>query len=297
MMEESTIQWNDILEDAVELHAHSAPSIFPRKQDDWELVRDVEAARMSGIVIKAHEGVSYDRATLLKKKYPHLNIFGGLVCNSFVGGLNTDAVELALNLGAKVIWMPTLSSEQHKKYFLKNKKENILSAKEETNFKNDTISIYDGPLIKNGVKQILSLIAQNDAVLATGHLKSTEVIDLVKEAKIQGVKHILIQHADLGISPFTIEEQLHLVKEGCLIEKCYLACSDDFKDISINHMAESIYQLGVENCVLVTDYGQKHNIPVVEALETFALKLVRSGVKKEDVRKMIVDNPKRLLSI
>ena len=286
---------SNLLKDAVELHAHSAPSIFPRKQTDWELVEDAKKAEMYGIVIKAHEGVSYDRAALLQEKNPEIKVFGGLVCNDFVGGLNVNAVDLALKMGARIIWMPTLSSSRHKKYFKENKKENILNPKKRMNNSENTISIFDGKKIKDSVKHILDLIAKNNRVLATGHLSSEDSYQLVLEAKKIGVQKILIQHVDLGISPYSLEEQKQLVKEGCYLEKCYLACSDDFKDIKIQDMAESIHTLGSSNCVLVTDYGQEHHIPVVEAMNSFVNKLTEVGISNQDINKMIVRNPKYLL--
>lgn len=39
--------------------------------------------------------------------------FGGLCLNHPVGGLNPDAVETSLKLGAKVIWLPTNTAENH----------------------------------------------------------------------------------------------------------------------------------------------------------------------------------------
>lgn len=62
-------------------------------------------------------------------------------------------------------------------------------------------------------------------------------------------------------------------------------------------MAESIRVLGASSCVLVTDYGQKHNIPPVQALSEFVEQLLNQGISEEEIKQMIVTNPKRLLSI
>jgi len=288
-------KWNELLKGAIELHAHSSPSIFPRRQNDWELVEDVRSAGMSGIVLKAHEGVSYDRAKLIQEKYSDIKIYGGLVCNHFVGGLNVYAVNLALRMGADIIWMPTLSTAQHKNYFKNNSKENILNSKENILSTDETISILKNGVVKENVKQILELIANENKVLATGHLSSEEAYKLVLEAKRIGVKKILIQHVDLGISPYNLSEQKQLASEGCFLEKCYLACSDDFSDLNIQDMAESIREVGVENCVLVTDFGQKHNKPVVEALNDFINELQSNNINNTDIKQMVVNNPRILM--
>ena len=57
--------YNPLLEGAIEMHCHSSPSLFPRKQNDWELLEDAKQAKMHSIVIKSHESQTYDRATLL----------------------------------------------------------------------------------------------------------------------------------------------------------------------------------------------------------------------------------------
>lgn len=291
-------EWHYLLEGSIEMHAHSSPSVFPRRQNDWELLKDVKEARMDGIVLKSHESSTVDRAELLRLKYPDLNICGGLVCNLFTGGLKYEPVDMALRMGAKIIWMPTLSAVQHKKYFSKNIKENIFNSEKKVSDLTDglTVTTFNNE-IKDEVKEILALIAENNAILATGHLNHSEVILLVEEAKSLGVNKILIQHADLGIAPIPLDEQMYLANQGCFIEKCYLACGPDFNDISVKNMTETISKIGDDNCVLVTDYGQQHNIPVIEALQKFITQLLCNDVGEESIKKMINKNPKKLLNI
>ena len=42
-----------------------------------------------------------------------MQILGSVTLNDAVGGLNPFAVEAALDLGARVIWMPTISAQNH----------------------------------------------------------------------------------------------------------------------------------------------------------------------------------------
>lgn len=291
-------KWNSLLTDAIEMHAHSSPSIFERRQNDWELLEDVNAAGMNGIVLKSHESTTFDRAELLQIKYPELNIFGGIVCNLFTGGLSKNSVNMALEMGAKIVWMPTLSALQHKKYFSQNIKRSIFkTSKTVDDFSEGLTVINTQNEVKDNVKEILTLIAEYDAVLATGHLNHSEVLLLVEEAKRIGVEKILIQHADLGIAAIPLEEQVHLAQKGCYIEKCYLACGQDFNNLSIRDLADSILEIGDNHCVLVTDYGQAHNIPVINALEQFIEKLVEEGIPESSINKMVSENPKFLLNI
>lgn len=285
-----------LLQDAVELHVHSYPSIFSRKQTDWELIEDAKKAKMSAIVLKSHESQTVDRAALIQEKESSINIFGGLVCNYFTGGLSPSVVETAIRLGAKVIWMPTLSTKEHQRYF-KNKKTKLYQGKEKVNH-SESISILDeNKELLDEVHEILSLIAEANIILATGHLSAEEVNVLVNAAIEHKIEKILIQHVDLGIAPISIEQQLELANKGCILEKCYLACAEDFNSISKKEMAESIKKIGADNCVMVTDFGQAHNIAPIKAFSNFVEDMLNEGVSESSIRKMIVNNPKQLLDM
>ncbi|MEH7613011.1 MULTISPECIES: DUF6282 family protein [Bacillaceae] len=292
-----TQEFHPLLKGAIELHVHSSPSLFPRKQTDWELVEDVKKAGMAGVVLKAHEAQTADRATLIREKEPGLHVYGGLVCNYFTGGLSPTAVDAAIRLGAKVIWMPTFSAEQHQRFFGK-KKSNFFNSKRALTHPSAGIEIWDeNRNIYPEVYEILELVAEANVILATGHLEVEEVLALVDAAKERKVEKILIQHTDLGIARVPFEYEKQLVKKGCILEKCYLASSEDFNDISTQEMAESIKQLGAESCVMVTDYGQQHNIPPIKALSNFIEDMLRHGITEEEILTMVNYNPKKLLGI
>lgn len=297
MIDESITNFHPLLKDAIELHVHSSPSIFPRVQTDWELIEDVKRAKMTGVILKAHEGQTYDRATLLQEKTPSLIVGGGLVCNLSSGGLSPYTVDMAIRMGAKVIWMPTISAKQHKNYYKFHTTGKIFSNNQDTNQNGGINILGNNDQLITPMNDILTSIAESQVILATGHLSPYEVKILVKEAKKKGIENILIQHVDLGIAKIPLDMQKELVNMGCILEKCYLACSSDFNSISIQEMAESIRVLGASSCVLVTDYGQKHNIPPVQALSEFVEQLLNQGISEEEIKQMIVTNPKRLLSI
>ncbi len=97
------------LEGAIDLHVHSSPDVEPRRYDDIQLAGEAARMGMSAILIKSHQNSTVERAILVSKIVPQIRVFGGLVLNETVGGLNPAAVRLALTMGAKQIWMPTRS--------------------------------------------------------------------------------------------------------------------------------------------------------------------------------------------
>lgn len=95
------------LKGAIDIHVHSSPSIFPRSVNDLELAEQAKQAGMRAIVLKAHEESTVSRAKLVSKVVEGIEVYGSLVLNEYVGGLNPYAVDMAIQQGAKLIWMPT----------------------------------------------------------------------------------------------------------------------------------------------------------------------------------------------
>lgn len=72
-------------------------------------------AGMNAILIKSHQNSTVERAWLVSQWIPGIRVFGGIVLNETVGGLNLAAVRLAVKMGAKQVWMPTRSARNHRR--------------------------------------------------------------------------------------------------------------------------------------------------------------------------------------
>src|SRR5690625_3924308 len=101
------------LKGAIDLHLHTYPDVFPRLIDDIELAKFAAQSQMRGVVIKSHIESSVSRAYLAEQVVPEVNVFGGVVLNTYVGGINPAAVDTCLRLGGKIVWMPTIDSAYH----------------------------------------------------------------------------------------------------------------------------------------------------------------------------------------
>ena len=287
-------RFHPLLDGAYELHVHSSPSIFERKQTDWELAKDAKIAKMGGFVLKSHESSTVERAFLLNEKEPSTKVFGGIVLNQHVGGLNPYAVETALKMGGKVVWFPTLSAAQHQQYF---KEKNTKLFNGNPLLSEATVSIEKDGILAEEVNVIFQLIKEYDAVLATGHLSLKEQHTIVSSAKKAGVEKIIIQHADMGISKIPLADQQYFASQGCSIEQSYLSCSSDFNDLNIEEMVKTIEVIGHESCLLVTDYGQPHHEPPIHGLSHFVEELILEGIREKQIIRMLHDNPKMLLGV
>ncbi len=78
---------------AIDLHVHSGPDVFGRGFLDVEVARAAKRAGMRGLVLKNHVTSTADRAYLVMQQVPGLEVFGGIVLNGAVGGINPQAVE------------------------------------------------------------------------------------------------------------------------------------------------------------------------------------------------------------
>ena len=88
------------LEGAYDIHVHAAPELFPRIGDAVDFARAARAAGMAGLVFKAHHESTVTRAYHTALQVPGIELYGGIVLNEFVGGVNPPAV--AASPGARL---------------------------------------------------------------------------------------------------------------------------------------------------------------------------------------------------
>jgi len=108
---------DELLQGAIDLHQHAAPSVFERVTDDIGLALESRQRGMRAVLLKAHEHDTTGRAALVRRQVPGIETFGGIVLNHSVGGLNPQAVDGCIKLGGRMVWMPTLSSRHHIGFF------------------------------------------------------------------------------------------------------------------------------------------------------------------------------------
>ena len=102
----------------IDLHVHSHPDVFGRNLDDIEVAQLAKARGLRGILLKNHVAETASRAALVMKVVPGIEVWGGVVLNRAVGGINPDAVEwMHRTYGGrgKVVWLPTFEADKHVK--------------------------------------------------------------------------------------------------------------------------------------------------------------------------------------
>jgi len=283
------------IKNGIDLHTHCSPSIFPRKLTVWEMVQEAKENQLGGIVLKSHESSTSEQAAVINMAQSKVPVYGGIVLNEFVGGLNPASVDVSLKMGGKFVWMPTISSKQHIEHF-SGKEGRLFQGIDDLFHSNKGISLLNqSGKLKSEVYEILHLIKKYDAVLCSGHISVNELKVLAEAAFQEGIEKFLITHPDMEIAPVPIDYQKELTKRGALLEKCYLAASSDFNNSSIIQLKESIDEIGHQHCVLVTDYGQSFNITPIQAMKKYIDTLIEMGLTNEQIHTMYVDNAHYLI--
>jgi len=266
----------------VDLHVHSAPDVDKRRFSDLELASSAKDAGMGAVLIKSHQNSTVERAWLVSQCVPGIRVYGGLVLNETVGGLNLAAVRLALELGARQIWMPTRSARNHRLY----------------HGQPGGITILDeqGKLL-TVVEEILLAMAKSDCILGTGHLSPQETSVLIAAAQELGGSKILVTHPEWGPTYHSWEAQKELAtRAGVFFERCFVSTTHLCGCVPFETIERAIIETGVGRTILSTDLGQPETPPPAEGMRLYAERLRSAGFSVDQIRTMMQANPERLLA-
>ncbi|MBV9173191.1 MAG: cytosolic protein, partial [Chloroflexi bacterium] len=201
MVDQHTI--DGLLDGAFDTHIHSAPDVLPRKFNDLELAQRFKARHMAGFVLKSHYICTADRATLVNAVVPEVQAFGAIALNNSVGGLNPLALDIAGRLGNKVVFLPSVDNA--------NELENVQGQRDESKLPywmsiaremralgiaGSWLNVTEDGKVTEATRQCLEIIAKHDMVLATSHIRPSEVTPVVRAAREAGVQRIVITHPE-----------------------------------------------------------------------------------------------------
>jgi hypothetical protein len=275
---------------AADLHCHFGPD--PHRQrsvDAFQAAREAADAHHRAVVLKSHDSPTASLAWAVQRDVgDRIAVFGGICCDREIGGVNPAAVEVALGLGARIVWLPTLSSRQDF--------ENGVAAQLGLPGPGIVVTDEDDALLPE-THEVLALVREHDAVLATGHVSAAEHYAVVKEFARTG--KVLVTHAteDLAGPKLTAQQCRELAELGAWIELCAMTCIGALATKSIAQMVDTIKVTGVDRVTLGTDFGQKVNPNPAAGLQTYADALYAEGLTEADIRQMACANPCALLEL
>lgn len=285
----------------IDTHVHTGPAPFRRIGDTIDIAQWCSEAGMGGIVVKSHFEATITKVYHARKEHPDFPVYAGIALNRGVGGVNPGAVEQALRQDAKFVWMPTIDAENHVRVFgAAGAFGNIGSG----SYGNESsyggagpYSVLNGKKLTQEARDVISLIADFDAVLATGHLSEAEIFAVVEDALAKGVKKIIVTHPEMQCPNLSIETQIALAKQGCVMEYCAVNCMPMFQAVSSDQMRDAIQAVGADRSVIATDSGQPFSPKTPDMFRMYAQVLHEKGIPLDDIATMAIRNPARLLGV
>jgi hypothetical protein len=272
------------LEGVFDIHAHCGPDSMPRTVDAIDVATLARDEGMHGLVLKNHYEPTASLAYVARKLVPGVEIFGGIALNLTVGGINPAAVErMSMVTGGwgRFVWMPTFDSESQVRY-----------SRESRPF----VSVSRGDRLLAEVEEVIAVIARRNLVLETGHSSAEECLLLVREARRQGARNIVVTHAMMAPIHMTVEQMREAASLGAYIEFVYNGLIGPYKEFEFADYARAIKSVGIESVILAGDLGQPVNPVHPEGLKTYFAGLKNEGFTDAEIAVMTIDNPKKLVT-
>jgi microsomal dipeptidase-like Zn-dependent dipeptidase len=280
----------------IDMHVHPAPDVFGRALTDIEMATVARRKGMRGLVLKNHVVTTADRAAIAMDAVPGIEIWGGIVLNNAVGGINPSAVEWMHRMSGgrgKIVWLPTFDSDKHIKTLVDKNKSGLVVA--------------PNGQVTAPMEEILRIVARENLVLATGHVHAEEVVAVTRRAKELGVKSILVTHGFTNIPGLSWDQAKEVAALGGMIEICYLqfltgpdaqyAWMKHWNQVATTQVLMAIKEVGADALVLSTDLGQQGMMMPPDGIENAVAALRGAGVSQADIDKMMKRNPARLLGL
>lgn len=269
---------------------------MPRILDHHEQLLEAAAAGFRAVVTKDHYYLGTPHALILEKLVPGIatRMFSGIALNNASGGINPHAVDHALKLGAKIVWMPTLSAANHIDKMTTEAKgfPSVAGALAPV-----PLSVLDANgRLTDETLQVLDLIAAADVILAGGHLSAHELTLLFDEGKRRGVRKMMVNHPTylIGCSDDDIRT---LVALGAKMEHSICQFipgrAQKFQPDTLAHL---VAIAGIDNTLFGSDLGLEGLPRPVEGYRIMVGQLLDLSFTPQEIATMIGRNGAAMLN-
>ena len=238
---------------AADLHCHFGPDPHrARSVDAFEAAREAAAAGHRAIVLKSHDSPTAALAWAVQRDVgDDISVFGGICCDREVGGMNPAAVEVALGLGARIVWLPTLISRQ--------------------DFENGVAAQLGIPGPGPRRHRRRRRAAPRDARSARARARARRRARDRSRERGRALRRrpgaspatgpVVLTHAteDLAGPKLDAAQCRELAELGAWVELCAMTCIGALATKTVAEMVATIRAVGVDRVTLGTDFGQAIN--------------------------------------
>lgn len=305
----------------IDIHVHGAPAggWLAGRPTVIQTTMAASEQKVGGLVFKDHNtmtnnfGMIVNEAMEIVKKlkeekgeeFTPTKLYGGIVLNDAVGGLNPTAVRTALSgYGDCVeVWLPSLSA--------KWQNDCIYAERGLPSPGGIVVSEENGDIVPAMV-EILEIMADYNnnsegrrVALAACHVSNKEKFDLLRYIKKRGLDvDTVIDHVTQQLTIATEEEMKEMLELGAYLQFAETSCvpwtgMQDWVinfDFSFTVLKNLLNQYGPDQLCLCSDSGQPSH-EFVPGWRSFLKTLLAQGVSFENIRTMSVDVPKKICGI
>jgi hypothetical protein len=225
-----------------------------------------------------------------------IEIFGGVVLNRAVGGINPDAVEWMHRVygsRGRVVGLPSFESDKHVKTFGKPTDKGLVVA--------------PNGQVTPEMEAILKIIARENLLLATGHVHPEEVVAVVRRGRELGVKNMIVTHGLTNVPGLSMAQAKQVAEMGAVIEICFLQFLagpnaplpflTHWNQVNAKNVAQAVKEIGAKSLVISSDLGQSGNMTHPDGIEAAIAAMKKEGISDADIDVMMRKNPARLLGL
>jgi hypothetical protein len=278
----------------IDFHTHAAPDVFGRAVDDDELASQAAARQMEAVVFKNHVALTADRAWLARKHVAGIKVFGGIVLNGAVGGINPQAVEWMWRMQGghgRVVWFPTFDADNH--------------VRRAGTAPSGIRLVDEGGDVLPAIREVLKVCAAQRLVVHTGHSSAEQALALIGAAREEGCDRIVVTHAQFDVVGMNETQMKKAASMGAKMELCALGIlvgpeatlewMRHSTRVPLAETAARIQAVGAQHFVLGTDLGQTGNPTPADGLQMFVAGLQAAGVSQAQIQTMGREVPGALL--
>ena len=269
----------------IDIHAHADPDKTARSLDVLELAKLYRDRGFRAVLLMNHYDSTAGLAYLVDKYTPGLEVYGGIVLNSLIGGMNQHAVRHFTKIEGgrgKIVYMPTVDSE------------NELRG-----------NGSDGPFVRISehgkllpeVLSMMDLIADLGLTMSTGHNSEEEILLLIQAARERDIKKVLVTNPLYWAIHMSVPGMVEAARMGAYLEFIYYSIGRPDASVTMKDYADAIKAIGPEHCILSSCGGQAW-LPVHTYAWTELLQGMHNhGLTPDQIDMMSKTNPAKMLGI
>ena len=289
---------DELVVGTIDLHCHVYPEItleHEGRQDDIDLIEGAVRARMGGVLLKSHFWPTVERAYYLRKRFLEIQIFSSITLNRVSGGVDPLVVESAALQGASAVFFPTwqAANDLERGGFSRLVRERLPAA---ASGRGPGLTVAENGRLTTEAREVLDAAKSFNMLVCTGHVSPKESLTIIEAAAQRGLQ-VVFSHPSSRVIDASLDEMRQAAGMGAHVEFTALYGLSLRHHIPPLESVKVIQSIGAEHCVLTTDHFNAWVPPMPEMMRLAVGQLAECGLSSADLRRMTVDNPRRLLGL